>query len=123
MVGKKKQNYSYEQVIEGILNKFIEIEPKIMMYKQKIMTEMLREKYVDPSVPIKKIRRCYKMVDVNGQPHFIDEFNNLWTEHKVLAGIVQFNDTTNTYEYYLFAEIKKDDDKIQNILNKIEHIN
>ena len=38
MVGKKKQNYTYEQMVEGILDKFIAIEPKIMVYKQKLMT-------------------------------------------------------------------------------------
>lgn len=116
MVGKKKQNYTYEQMVEGILDKFIAIEPKIMVYKQKIMTEMLREKYIDPNIPIKKTKRYYKMVEINEQPYFIDEFNNLWTEHRELSGIAEFDNKANKYVYYFFAELEKKNEEIKKFI-------
>lgn len=107
MVGKKKQQYTYDHMLEGIIDKMITIQPNIMAYKNQLMTEMLREKYLNPNAPIKKTKKCYTQIIINDEEYFKDELNMIWSKNNTLSGITRVNEHTHEDEYYLFTDIKK----------------
>jgi hypothetical protein len=111
MVGKKKQSIPYEEMIESIIDKIISIEPKILIYRQKILTEMIREKYLDPNIPRKKIKRIYMPIKIDDVTYFKDDDEHIWDENKIIVGVATINNN-HEYEYFLFSDINKQNELI-----------
>jgi hypothetical protein len=123
MVGKKKQSVSYEQIVEGVVDKIISIVPSIMIHRQKIMTELIREKYLDPTIPRKAIKRTYTLAVVNNNDYFKDDNNYLWNEYNEIVGTAHLNNN-HDYEYILFSDVSKQNEIIMDtfvLINKINY--
>jgi hypothetical protein len=122
MVGKKKQSIPYEQIVEGVVDKIISIVPTVMIYRQTIMTELIRQKYLDPTIPRKEVKRTYTLAIVNNCDYFKDDNNYLWNEYNEIVGTAHLNNDHN-YEYILFSDVGKQNDTITNTFTLINKIN